>query len=368
VLVDQGPYYNPAFLTSNGRVQRTGYTTDIITDRAVDWLREYARGEKPFALCVWHKAPHRNWMPAPRHYDWLSNQTIPEPPTLLDDWSGRSPASATQTMSIRKDLTEHDLKVARQGELTEAQRVAWDQAFAPRIAEYQARWKADHDGPRSDAWTRWAFQQYAKDYLRCVRAVDESVGRLLDELDVLGLDENTIVIYTSDQGWFLGEHGWYDKRWMYEESFRTPFIVRWPGVTAAGSSSVALCQNVDLAPTLLDIGGQPASARMHGRSMLPILKSKGEAPSDWRDAVYYRYYEGGDAATHSVPVHDGVRTDRWKLICFPDLPGGETWELFDLLNDPDEMSNVADDPANTVVRAELAKRLESLRSSTSARE
>ncbi|MCH2162776.1 MAG: DUF4976 domain-containing protein, partial [Phycisphaerales bacterium] len=318
----------------------------------------------PFALLVQHKAPHRRWDPSPDNLRLYDGETIPEPPTLLDDYAGRSPASGMQEMTIARHLDERDLKLKAPPNLDATQKAAWDAYYEPINREYRA---AVESGELSgDELTRAKYQRYAKDYLSCVASVDEGVGRILDELDALGLADDTIVIYTSDQGWYVGEHGWYDKRWMYEESFRTPFIVRWPGHVKANSTSTALSQNIDLAPTLLELGGATAPDRMHGESLVPVLTGGGATPGDWRDAVYYRYYE--NLGPHRVPKHDGVRTDRWKLIWFPEVdPDGDgplepgCHELYDLQADPDELTNLANGTAHAEIMASLQARLEALR-------
>ncbi|MEO1584317.1 MAG: sulfatase [Planctomycetota bacterium] len=336
-LVKQGFYYNPVMRlqdesSSEGYIQRrkTGYVTDIITDDAIAWLETERDSKKPFLLCVHHKAPHRDWKPALRHLDLYTDGPLPEPDTLLDDWSGKGNAARAQEMTIAEHLHDGDLKLSPPRRMTPGQARAWDEAYAPRNAELERL------GLEGDALTRWKYQRYAKDYLRCIASVDESTGRILDTLAHLDLDENTIVIYTSDQGWYLGEHGWYDKRWMYEESFRTPFLIRWPGVIEPGTVVGALTQNIDIAPTMLDAAGEDIPSDMHGVSMLPVLA--GATPDDWRSSVYYRYYEY--PGYHNVRRHEGVRTDRYKLIHFYRQ---NEWELYDLERDPDEMSNAIDD-------------------------
>ncbi|MCA9285436.1 MAG: sulfatase [Phycisphaerales bacterium] len=366
LLYGQGAYYNPDMNRDGTRVHHEGYVTDLLTAMAIERIEELAQREQPFLLMVHHKAPHRNWQPGPAHLEDLAATVVPEPPTLFDDWSGRSSASKHQTMTIAKHLSMwYDLKVPPAdadatlegpdrwagsdfGRMTPAQRAAWDAAYAPSNAAFRA---AD---PQGDDLVRWKYQRFAKDYLRCVASVDDSVGAILAALDKAGIAENTLVVYTSDQGWFLGEHGWYDKRWMYEESFRTPLLVRWPGVVPAGTTNQALCQNLDFAPTFLAAAGLAAPDTMQGASLLPLLR--GERPADWRDAIYYRFYES--KGSHTVPRHEGVRTDRYKLIRFDEL--GET-ELFDLEADPDEMRSLANDPDHAALRAEMESRLEQLR-------
>jgi arylsulfatase A-like enzyme len=294
------------------------------------------------------KSPHRNWQPSPNHLMLYDGVKIPEPATLFDDWSGRGSAAPMQEMTIAQHLSDFDLKLEPPGNLNEEQRAAWD-------AAYDAKNDAFRESQLSgEELTRWKYQRYVKDYLRCVASVDENVGRLLEYLDTAGLARNTIVIYTSDQGWYLGEHGWYDKRWMYEESLRMPLLIRWPAVIGAGSVNDDLCQNLDFAETMLDAAGAPIPAAMQGRSLVPLLQ--GRAPRDWRQSVYYHYYE--HPGVHNVQRHEGVRTDRHKLIHFYRL--GE-WELYDLVEDSDELQNVYADPAYGDVVSELKAELVRLR-------
>ena len=344
-------------MVRNGeKVVHEGYTTDIITDLAVDWLKDGRDPEKPFLMLVQHKAPHRNWMPGAAHINDLVDTDLAEPDTLFDDYSGRSRASTLQEMTIMDHLSKADLKLEMPKwmmRMTEEERSTWDAAYGPRNEEFEKL------GLEGDELIRWKYQRYAKDYLRCVASVDDSVGRILDTLDELGLEDDTIVIYTSDQGWFLGEHGWYDKRWMYEESFRTPFMLRWPGVVRPGRRTELLAQNIDLAPTFLEIVGVDAPDRMQGESLVPILVAGDDAEVEdigWRDALYYRYYESN--GPHKVPKHEGVRTSRYKLMRFPEL--GEV-EMYDLQVDPDEMTSVANDPEYAIIRERLERLLVRLR-------
>ena len=346
VLQGQGPYYNPVMLTAQGKVPRQGYTTEIITERTLHWL-EHRDRDQPFFLLCWHKAPHRNWAPGPNELGHRAGETIPEPATLFDDYEGRGSAARQQEMMVARDLTPHDLKLAAQGGMTEEQRALWDAQYGPENEAFERA------GLTGDDLVRWKYQRYAKDYLACVEGVDKSVGQVLEYLDRTGQAENTLVVYSSDQGWFLGEHGWYDKRWMYEESFRTPLLVRWPGHVAAGSVSTDLCLNLDLPETFLEAAGVEIPESMQGRSLVPILE--GRKPEDWRDAVYYRYYEF--PGPHSVAQHYGVRTDRYKLIYFPEL---DEWEMYDLESDPDELQRVAENPAYAQIRAGLERRLREL--------
>ncbi|MFG0284496.1 MAG: sulfatase [Phycisphaerales bacterium JB039] len=346
ILIGQGPYYNPPMIRNGERIEREGYTTDIITDLTIDWL-EGRDPDKPFFLACQHKAPHRNWQPGPDHINDFDNVQIPEPATLFDDWSGRGPAAAEQEMTVAHHLSDFDLKLTAPGNLTPEQLAIWENAYGPKNEAFRAANLTGADR------VRWMYQRYVKDYLRCVASVDDGIGRLLETLDDLGLAQNTVVIYSSDQGWYLGEHGWYDKRWMYEESFRMPLLVRWPGVIRPGSVDEHLVQNLDFAETFLDLAGVEVPDDMQGRSLAPLFK--GEDP-DWRDAVYYHYYE--HPGVHNVQRHYGVRTDRYKLIHF--YRAGY-WELFDLERDPDELTSVYDDPAYADVVEELKAELQRLR-------
>jgi len=348
ILRGQGPYYNPNMLTPDGAVEHTGYTTDIITDETLNYLKDRRDEDKPFFLMYQHKAPHRNWQPGPDHLDSYNDETIPEPSTLFDDYDGRGTASKEQEMSIADDLNKRDLKLVPPRGLTDEQLARWNKTYEPKNEAFE---EMDLEG---DELVRWKYQRYVKDYLRCIDSIDQNVGRVLDYLEESGLAENTVVVYTSDQGWYLGEHGWFDKRWMYEESFRTPLLIRWPGAVEPGSVNDDLVMNLDFAQTFLDIAGVDAPDNMQGRSIVPILK--GETPDDWRKSVYYRYYEY--PAVHSVKRHYGVRTDRYKLIHFYyDI---DEWELYDLKKDPDEMNNVYDDPAYADVVKELKAELKRL--------
>ena len=346
VLLGQGPYYNPP-MKRNGTVRKhTGYTTDIITDLALQWLDKDRDKSKPFCLLYWHKAPHRNWQPGPKHLTMYDGVTIPEPPTLWDDYSHRSSAAKTQTMTIERHLNPNDLKLTQPRGLTPEQLKAWNAAYAPKNAAFK---KAN---PQGKALVRWKYQRYIKDYLRCIASVDDNLGRVLKYLDDTGLAKDTAVMYTSDQGFYLGDHGWYDKRWMFRESFHNACLVRWPGVVKPGSECDALCQNLDYAPTFLDMAGAPVPADMQGVSLKPLLE--GKRPAEWRKSVYYHYYEFPGA--HSVRRHYGVFDGGFKLIYYYNL---DEWELFDLKKDPHELRSVYADPAyaGTVARlkAELAR-------------
>ncbi len=349
VLRGQGPYYNPNMLTSNGPVEHIGYTTDIITDEALEWLKDTRDGDKPFFLMYQHKAPHRNWQPGPKYLNKYDGVTIPEPDTLFDDYEGRGTAAKNQKMMVARDLSPHDLKLAPQrANFTDEQLEVWNKAYAEKNKAFE---ESKLEG---DERVRWMYQRYVKDYLRCVDAVDENVGRVLDYLEEAGLADNTVVFYTSDQGWYLGEHGWYDKRWMYEESFRTPLLIHWPGKTRSGSTCDKMVMNLDFAQTFLDIAGVESPSDMQGVSLKPLLE--GKAPTDWRTSVYYHYYEFPGA--HSVQKHYGVRTERYKLIHFYDI---EEWELYDLEKDPQEMRSVYSDPEYAEVVVDMKRKLQELR-------
>lgn len=349
ILPGQGVYYNPPMIHNGVKVQHPGYVTDLITDFSLDWLQQ-RDPEKPFLLMMQHKAPHREWAPALRHLNHDADRVYPEPATLFDQYSGRGLAERDQDMTIAKTLTPHDLKLDEPSGLTPEQRQAWDAYYEPRNAAFRQA------NPQGGDLVRWKYNRYLHDYLGCLKSVDESVGRVLDYLDANGLAENTIVVYASDQGFYLGEHGWFDKRWIFEESLRTPLLVRWPGLTQPGTSSSDIVSNVDFAETFLEAAGLPIPADMQGRSLVPVLQ--GQTPADWRQSFYYDYYEY--PAPHHVRPHHGVVTDRYKLVRFtaPDL---DAWELFDRQADPDELRNVYDDPNYAPIVAQLKVELTRLR-------
>ncbi|MDF1756198.1 MAG: sulfatase [Verrucomicrobiales bacterium] len=367
VLPGQGLYYNPDFFTPEGKVMIEGHCTDVVTDLAIDWLKNREE-EKPFMLMVQHKAPHRNWMPAARHLSLYDDIDMPEPPTLFDKWEDNSPAARNQELEIDRHMhINHDLFVDLTPDFQDSPSVKTDKSafrnmqrmteeqLKPWFAHYQPRDKAMHDANLSGKdLVRWKYQRYAKNYLRCVKGVDESVGNLRATLAELGLDENTIVIYSSDQGFYIGDHGWYDKRWMYEESLKMPLIVSWPGVTKPGSKTEKMVQNLDYAQTFLDIAGVEQPDDMQGKSLTPLLK--GEDVADWRDSIYYHYYEY--PSVHQVPRQYGVRTERYKLIHFYQF---DSWEFYDLEVDPDELTNQYENPYYQDEIAEVKKELTRLR-------
>ena len=335
VLPGQGQYINPKFITAHGQTQYKGHSTDVITDRALNWLKTGTEKEKPFMLMIHYKAAHRRWTPAERFIEPFSRRTFPEPENLLDDYSGRGTAASNQKMTIAQHMSlGADLKSGRR----------------PERKAYLA------DRPREgDVLTRWKYQAYMQDYLACVAGIDENVGRILKYLKDSGLDQNTVLMYSSDQGFYLGEHGWFDKRFMYEESFRTPLIARWPGVIPPGTRNDELVQNIDNAPTFLDIAGVPIPSDMQGASLLPLMK--GKTPKDWRTSLYYHYYEGGG---HGVQRHEGVTDRRYKLIRFYSN-NSEYYELYDLKTDPLEMKSVYEDLNYKRVRQRLHDELAALK-------
>ena len=348
VLPGQGKYYNPDMKEMGQKRKYTGYTTDIITDHALKWLKERT-GDKPFCLMYHHKAPHRAWEPGPKYLTMYDDVTMPEPENLFDDYSNRGRAAKEQDMSIEKTMTDRDLKLVPPKNLTAGQKKLWDAAYEPKNEAFR---KANLKGKDL---IRWKYQRYIKDYLRCIASVDDNVGRLLDYLDESGLAKNTVVVYTSDQGFYLGDHGWFDKRFMYEESLRMPLMVRYPKEVKAGSINDDIVLNLDFGVTFLDFAGVPKPSDMQGRSIRMILR--GKTPNDWRTSMYYHYYEY--PAVHSVKRHYGVRNKRYKLIHFyNDI---DEWELYDLKNDPKEMKNVYNEPAYAGIVKKLRAELKRLR-------
>ena len=369
VLPGQGLYYNPDMIFPDGRKRIDGYCTDVVTDLAVNWLKNKRQKDKPFMLMVQHKAPHRNWMPALRHLDLYDDVEIPEPPTLFDKWEDNAPAARLQELEIDRHMDlNYDLFLDLTPQFNQPpsqlrqDRSAWHN-MKRMSPEQLAKWRS-HYGPKDKAFheaklsgkdlVRWKFQRYAKNYLRCVKGVDESVDNLQKTLSQLGLDKNTIVIYSSDQGFYIGDHGWYDKRWMYDESLKMPFIVKWPGVTKPGSRNTDLIQNLDYAETFLEVAGASIPEDMQGASLVPLLK--GQTPKDWRKEIYYHYYEY--PSVHMVPRHNGIRSKRYKLMHFYQFEN--EWELYDLKSDPDELKNLYGDPKFAKIRNRMKARLEHL--------
>ncbi|MGJ8657734.1 MAG: sulfatase family protein [Akkermansiaceae bacterium] len=374
ILPGQGSYYNPVFVQMDGsKVQDEGYVTDVTTDKALKWLDGRDKS-KPFMLMCQYKAPHRTFSPALRHLGSFNDVVIPEPSNLFDKYEERSETLPKNEMEVDRHMTwQYDLKLRDEeldgiklpsfrdygtpeyNRMNDEQRKVWDAHFAPLNAKFVADYKAgkiDHK-----AMVQWKYQRYMKNYLATVKSVDECVGRVTDYLEKNGLADNTIVIYSSDQGFYLGEHGWFDKRWMFEESFKMPFLIKWPGVIKAGSKPMALIQNIDYAPTFLEMAGVKAPDAVQGKSIVPVLK---DASKEVRDTVYYSYYELGE---HRVPQHFGVRTKRYKLFY---IPMTDEWQMFDLEQDPDEMKSVYGNPEYKEVQADMTKRYHQIRKDVGA--
>jgi len=374
ILPGQGTYYNPDLITKKqGEIRLEGYTTDLITEMTLKWLEEERDSSKPFMLMYLHKAPHREWLPAERHFKEYTNKTFPEPETLFDDYEGRGTAAKSAEMNILEHMNwAGDSKIrpevmdelgipegsdwdkaafAREiGRMNPEQRRAWDAVYDPINDEFKKNYKS----MSKEDLMRWRYQRYMQDYLGSIAAIDEGVGKVLDYLKKNGLSENTIVMYTSDQGFYLGEHGWFDKRFIYNESFKTPLLVRWPGVIEPGSVNNQMVQNLDFAQTLLEAAGIEAPDDMQGESLLPLFKGQTEG---FRDAVYYHYYEY--PAVHMVKRHYGLVTEDFKLAHFYyDI---DEWELYDRKKDEQEMNNVYEDPEYSEVVKELKLKLEGMR-------
>jgi arylsulfatase A-like enzyme len=351
ILPGQGAYMDPVFYTATSEKTYTGrYVTDVITELGIDFLEQRPRN-RPLFLMLHHKAPHRPWEPDAAHGARFAGEWIPEPETFWDSYETRTDALHENQQRVANDLTRRDLKLKPPPDLPGAERAAWLSAKPDTVT-------ATIDGKTvtltGEALTRWKYQRYMQDYLATVQSVDDSVGHLLDFLDRSGLAKNTIVIYTSDQGFFLGDHGLFDKRFMYEESLRMPFLIRWPGVVKPGARIDAMALNVDFAPTFLEAAGLPPSKEMQGRSLVPVLK--GKPPADWRTSMYYRYYH--DPGDHNTRAHYGVRTGTHKLIYFWKK---DQWELYDLVNDPFELHNLYGQPGHEAITATLKSELARLK-------
>ncbi len=414
VLNDQGTYFNPVFMseTSGGKyIREEGYATDLITDHAIDFL-EHRDTSRPFCLMVHHKAPHRSWFPDVKHLGMYDNVDFPLPETLWDDYSTRGSAAHTQKMQIDRDMElALDLKVdslgrpvdrfnstiAEYGRLNPEQRVAYEKYFGARYERFQ------HDSLTGKNLVAWKYQTYLRDYLSVIHSVDENVGRLLKYLDEHGLAENTIVVYASDQGFYMGEHGWFDKRFMYEESMRTPLVIRYPREIRAGSVSSEMVQNIDYAPTFLEYAGVKQPKEMTGRSLRKLFKhtANNSKKIHWRKSLYYHYYDY--PAWHLTRKHDGVRTDRYKLIHFygkggaraltenryqqqegtreynsyrwmaqsgyiTDDPDIDYYELYDLQEDPNELNNIYGKPGTERITKRLKRLLKRYRKELAVKE
>ncbi len=375
ILPGQGTYYNPDFITKQeGRITLEGYTTDIITEMTLNWLQHQRDSTKPFLLMYLHKAPHREWLPPQRHYVEFTKRTFVEPPTLFDDYQGRGTAAKTAEMNLLqhmnwagdskiypelmdelgiKETADWDKKAFERevGRQNARQRAAWDSVYGPINEDFRARYAS----MSQEELMRWRYQRYMQDYLGCIAAVDDGVGEVLDYLEAEGLADNTIVVYTSDQGFYLGEHGWFDKRFIYDESFKTPLMIRWPGVVSPGSVNHEMVQNLDFAQTFLEAAGVKAPADMQGESLVPLLQGDDQWWS--RESVYYHYYEY--PSVHMVKRHYGIVTKEFKLAHF--YYDVDEWELYDRKKDPSEMTNVYHDPTYAEIVKKLKSELASLR-------
>ncbi len=366
----QGDYYNPEFIDKDGKQSKvTGYSTDIITDQTLAWLETHRDSSEPFLVMCQFKSPHIHRVPPPRHMNKYDGEEIAEPETMFDDYAGRSAYAANTNMEF-KMMQEEILNIAPPGgteladsekgkydylaRMTPEQRATYHEAYDPENLEYRRLRAAGKLADGSQELERYKYQRFIKDYLRCVAAIDDNVGRILDYLERHGLAENTVVIYSSDQGFFTGEHGWNDKRWMYEESFAMPFMLRWPAKVKPGQKCAALIQNIDYAPTLLDLAGAEIPKDLDGKSLRPLFT--GDVPDDWRKALYYHYYEDG---SYNLPRFEGVSDGRTKLINY--YYPQQAWELFDLERDPHELQSVFDDPEYAKVVASMKKNLAQLR-------
>lgn len=363
ILNDQGEYYNPDFITKDTVETIKGYATDLTTDYSIDWLEKKRDKSKPFALMIHHKAPHRNQMPALRHTQMYENTKFPVPETYFDNYEGRK-AAEEQKMNIYRDMYEgHDLKMTiavgsdslrydrwpnHFQRMTKEQRTVWNNAYRKRNDEMNTSNFTDEE------MALWKYQRYVQDYCATIASVDEGVGRVLDYLEENNLIENTIIVYTSDQGFFVGEHGWFDKRFMYEESLRTPLLIQFKGKIKPNSTSDKMVQNIDLAPTFLDMIGLDVPKDIQGESLKQILKEK--EVENWRTSIYYHYYEF--PGFHSVKRHYGVRDERYKLMHF--YNNIDEWEFYDLQNDKHETNNLINNPKYHTEISRMKKELDRL--------
>lgn len=362
LFAGQGDYYNPVFYNKDGKPEQVkGYVTDIVTDKSIQWLEQRDK-KKPFLLFVHHKAVHRSWMPPMKYLRTYEDKTFPLPATYYDDYKGRV-AAKEQEMSISRDMhLPYDLKIYEKGDkgglshwytgtvsrLDSSQQAAYWEVYDSITADFKSR------NLSGKALDEYKFQRYMRDYSKTVKSLDDNIGRIYDYLKENSLLDSTIIVYTSDQGFYMGEHGWFDKRFMYEESLRTPLVMRLPAGLKARGQIKEMVQNIDYAPTFLDIAGVPTPADMQGRSFLPLLE--GKKAKKWRDAIYYHFYEY--PAEHSVKRHYGIRTKRYKLIHF--YNDVDTWELYDLKKDPQELNNLYGQPGMEKITKRLHQQLKEL--------
>lgn len=371
VLPDQGYYYHPEFFTPTGKIQEQGYVTDIITQKAIYYLDSLRDKEKPFMLMFNHKAPHRQWWPSMHDLEDFKYKKIPVSKTLFDNYKTRSKASIDAEMRISDHMSlsadnkiapeileklnyqeffdwYKELYISRLNRLTKDEKEQWDKVYGPINEDFLK------NSPKGKALTLWKYQRYLEDYLGVIKSVDRNIGNLLNYLDKNDLTQNTLVLYTSDQGFYLGEHGWFDKRFMYEQSFRTPLLIRYPNIIRPNSINFDLVQNIDFAPTIIEIAGIDIPNEMQGKSLIPLFNNDN---SNWRDALYYHYYEY--PGIHMVKRHYGIRTERYKLIHFYyDI---DDWEMYDLKEDPNEMNNIYNHTEYEEVQVMMHNRLEELR-------
>ena len=363
IVPGQGDYWNPDFIKQNGdTVIEKGYLTHMITDKSLHWLDSVHDSSKPFALIIHHKAIHRNWLPDTADLELYEDVTFPVPETFYDDYKGRDAAKAAEMrIADHMDLI-YDLKMDfpdSTSHLKERYLSYVDRMDPEERARFEAFYQPIRDefqksGLKGKELTDWKYQRYMRDYAKVVKSLDDNVGRVLDYLKEHDLLDNTLVVYTSDQGFYMGEHGWFDKRFMYEESLNTPLVMRLPEGLGAKGDINEMVQNIDYAPTFLELAGVEVPADIQGVSLMPLLR--GEHPSDWRDAIYYHFHEY--PAEHSVKRHYGVRTDRYKLIhYYNDI---DKWELFDLQNDPNELDNLFGKPGYEQITKEMMSRLKAL--------
>jgi len=343
----QGFYWNPTY-NHNGKLEKKqGYATNLTTDFALDWLKNKKSADKPFLMLLQFKAPHRSWEPDKKYEHIWDDVEFPYPVTFKDDYKGRELTAGNTEMTM-DFLSRQDMKMKHPSNLEGNDAIRWDFYGSKKDEIVQPEGMSKEEG------RKWRYQKYIKDYLACVKSVDDNIGRLLEFLKSNGMDKNTVIIVTSDQGFFLGEHGFFDKRFIYEESLRMPFLVRYPNGVKPNSVNKDIISNIDFAPTLLDIAGLSTDVKMQGRSFAPMLK--GKTPKDWEQAMYYHYYEY--PFWHHVQPHYGIRTPKYTLAHF--YYDVDKWELYDLSKDPYQIHNEINNPAYANVIKDLKKQLKAL--------